>query len=292
MGVFSGKFGIANGVSTTRGWSISEQQASARAIASNTKFGPARRKGVHSWTGSYRAYGGQPSAMPGDLITFTGYTAPDDGATPGGIGQKLSGQAMVDSVAVTWAWERGELLNHVVNFSGHLQLDKSKAVQALDATDPDLDPIGVTKVEWRERTQVDPDPWNLMAAMTQAVLNLSAANQQYVNSDTVVAGEVWTGRRAGNVDWNLSLSQQETNRSTAPTFDIGDDLQLRLYVDAAAFWHLNWGHVRDFTGLDVDREGGSIIGRTINLDMNGVFGSSYGTVTLPDLTVWWPPAGA
>lgn len=289
MGLHSGKWAAVNGVPNIHQWSISETQSPAKGRASNTALAPIRKRGVHQWSGSYSAYGGTPTCMPGVLFGFVGFGAPDDDVS--GAGQRYSGNAIVDSVAITWNWATGECISHVVSFSGHIDLTKASGNEPADATTPVMPPIAPCKIKYGAVTASADGDFTNVAALTQAVLTISSENQSFVNSDTVVgtgaSAKLWTGRKAGVPDWTLALSQQDNLRVGAP-FDIGDDISLRLYVDATTYWLLKWGHVRDFTGITADRNTGAIIGRTVNVDWNAYASPGLGVVTDPSGTQWWP----
>jgi hypothetical protein len=281
VGVHSGKFALVDDMDTVRNWTINEQQAPARGIASNTAFGPLRRVGVRSWNGTFTRYGGLPLLMPGDLFTFRGYGAPVDDVV-GSDGMVYDGQAMVGSVGLAWDWQGAGLLVETYNFAGHLALSKDDSAAPFpDLVLPDpLESCG-TKIQYSIGSGAYADFENLTAAQ----FTLNCALQAYVNSSTAN----WTGQKAGPIDWTLSLSQQDERR-VAGVPDIGDDIRLKLFIDATRFWELLWGHVRDFTGIDANRETGAILARTINVDMtaNTASGGALGSIDMPGATEWWP----
>jgi len=289
MGVHSGKFGYVNGVDTVGNWGIAETNAPARAIASNTKFAPARREGVLSWTGSYKKYGGIPLHMPGDVFSFQGYTAPDNdvGGTAGVI---YSGNAMVNQVAISFDWTTGAIISHVVNFEGHLALSRTSGVMS-DATTPDLPPIAQSAgIKWISGLGDITSPFSL-ANIAQATLTFTSQNQPYVNSSTVIGGRIWTGRKMGPIDWNMACTVQDNVRGTSGLPEVGDDIKIRVYIDDTLFWEIWWGQVRDYTGMSIDRESGNIITATMNLDLNAIFtDGTEGKIVTPTPTTWWPPS--
>lgn len=278
MSVHGGKFGIVNGISSVRQWTIQDQISLLKAVNSATKGASARRKGIRSWNGSYNAYGGLPSVMPGESFTFAGYTAPNDDVLASD-GVKYSGTAFVDSVAITWNFQTGDILSHVTNFTGHLALTVASAAVITDATSPDLqetcglkiqyDPLSGTFVDWGNVTQV--------------TLTISAANQKYVNSSTNLSGICWTGVKAGVLDWTLSVGEQENIRTL---FALGDNLKLKLFTTASLFWELWYGMVKEATGITVDIESGAILARTTNLEMNG-YGPAVGKIVKPGASAFW-----
>lgn len=283
-GVHGGKFAVVDNVSTVRNWSITETMTPAKSVASNTGGGTARRSGVSAWTGKYDAYGHTPYKIPGESFTFTGFTAPaDDVSTPG---DTWTGTVIVDSVVITWDWKAGTDIAHTVNFSGSLTLSVSTAAVITDATDPELFPIcGVPLKYIKISGTVSTD--TVYANISQAVLTLSATNQSYVNSSTACG----TGRKAGPIDWSLQVTEETSGQHA----DIvkGAEFEFKLFVDAVPTncWDLKNGIVEGFTNLNVDRETGAIISRTVNISMQGVMSNGdLGFIKKPGATTVWPPA--
>ncbi len=277
MGIHSGKFAVVNGKSTVRSWSISDTMALMKFVASNTQGGSGRRKGVKSWSGSYNQYGATPAAMPGEMPTFAGYTAPDSD-TVGGDGDIYSGTTIIDSVAVTWNYGGGDILSMVTNFSGHLSLSKTSDLLA-DATDPTTPEICGLPIEYSTDNGAT---FTALSNLTQAVLTITSANQAFVNSST----NCETGRKPGPIDFTLALTRQESNLDA--DFAKGDDLIFKMWVDDTNFWFLKWCKVKEFTGLTADTETGAIIQHTVNLEMNGfVDGFGIGLIMLPGNSVYW-----
>lgn len=277
MGVHGGKFAAIDGKRSVRQWTVNDGHTPAKGIASNTLNGPMRRPGVQDWTGNYNAFGAQPELMPGDPFSFIGYTAPDNDVS--GVGQTYAGDALVENVVISWNYQNGELISHVVNFGGHLALvSGSSSVE--DTSDPDAFEVCGTKLQWAPAlTGVYVDLDNILSMQ----LTLSCALQTYVNSSTLC----WTGRKPGPIDWTLAITQQDNVR-LGSMFDKGDRIKLKLFINATEFYELTWGQVRDFSGITADRETGAILQRTINVDMDGWDGTNPGSIILPDTTTWWP----
>lgn len=285
MTVHGGKLGAIDAFDTIAMWSLNETQTPGRGIASNTRFAPVRKAGARAWTGTYKGYGGQPAMMPGQIAAFVGFGAPTNDIS--GNGLRYSGNIMADSVAITWNFRTGELISHTVNFSGHLALAIADGAQVTDVTIPDMPSVVLSKIQWK------PAASGALADfpnVSQATLTLSAQNQSYVNSGTVISGKLWTGRVAGPIDWTFALQQDDDVRVGATVPQIADDIQIKAFINATEFWLLNWGHVRDYTGLQVNLETGAILARTVNIDMTAHDGTTLGVITKPDTTNWWPPA--
>lgn len=290
MTVHGGRFGVINGASTVRNWSIVDTEALQPFKASNTKAGTGRRRGVKSWTGAFNAYGPAPAWMPGASFSFAGFTAPANDTS--GVGVKYSGTALVDSISVLWDFMNAAILQCTVNFSGHLALTiASGQAQLLDASTPTAPEICGLKLQAAEldNDTGDLDDFADIAAVATATLNITAVNQPFVNSDTAC----WTGRKAGPIDWTMGIVLQTDDQPYAK----GTDLALKLFTENAVdpddslFWLLQYAKVKEYTGLQVDLETGAIISQTMNLEMNGhPIGATDGVITLPGDVAYWPAA--
>lgn len=281
MSVHSGKFCVVNGKRALRNWQINKTSAPKKYVASHTKGGPGRKQGIRDWAGSYGAYGAQPQVMPGQNFAFAGYCAPDSDVE-GGTGDVYSGQAIVDSVALSWNFETGDIISHVVNFSAYSSaLAESTAVYS-DATDEPLQECIALDIQADGET---------IARVVNMTLTITAENKPYVNSST--AG--WTYRKAGPIDATLSVAVHDTNVSEFG-IDVGADAEFKLFTNATEFWLLQWMHFKDRTGLNVDRETGNIIGFTANFELNGLTPGlvppaiDRGQIVMPDESVFWTAA--
>ena len=123
-------------------------------------------------------------------------------------------------------------------------------------------------------------------------MNITSEVQTYVNSSTIVGLKCWTGRKAGPIDYTVSLGQECNERGAAldAAPAIGLNLALKMYTSGVNYWDLEWAKVIGYSGLTVDIESGAIISRTIDLAMNG-FNPSAGKITQPGAgSDWWPAA--
>ncbi len=275
MGVISGIGGVVNGKDSIRTWSVDASAELQAYVASNTKGGSSRVVGNTDWSGQYSAYGHSPSSLPGEALTFIGSI---DGA------KGVKGVAVVDSVEITIDIEAGAIISHVVNFSANGVLDKADATASSDATVPDPPSAIGCKVE-KSDALVTPSFSNIDNVRT-VTLSIEADNQSYVSSDT--AGG--TKRVAGNVDFNVSIVVYVDDFNDL--IDENAIKHLRVYVDATTYWDLKWVMFGEASGLEVDREGATPVGATMNAHMEGftdVEGTpTEGQIAEPDSTVFWP----
>lgn len=281
-GVHGGRFGVVDGITQVRNWQINDDGNLARGVNSASKMGSFRRKGTASWAGSYSAHGAVAAVMPSEMFSFLGYTAPD-GGTVGGVGQTYEGAAIVDSLGISWNWAGGNVIEHQIGFSGHLTLTPTAAdIAALDATVSDPEVVGVCKIT----RSVDGAAWVEIENVTQASLNIQAANAAYINSSTSSN----TGRVPGPIDWTASIGVEDNLLGSG--LSKFTDYWFRFYVTATTFYELKWGTVKSFSGLQISRETQQVIAHSISIEMNGTKSVASvltaGHIKLPDASTWWP----
>lgn len=279
MTIRSGRLGVVNGHGSIQNWQTQQVQTPARFAASNTGGGMASREGSHDWSGSFLQMLALPTIMPGEKFTFLGYTNDEDGSGSA----SYTGDAIVDSVAITWNWQTGATIQTAVTFSGDGEYTDGVAT-GTDATVLDTDEACGTKIE------VDGVEWT---DLVSATLTITSANVAYTNSSTVENGKCWANRRPGVIDWSLAV-QEENSDGLPAGRAVGADGEIKLYSDATLFWHLIEGHFVDDTGLNIDRNSGAIIGRTRNLVMNGAHqgAAQLGAIIKPGGSLWWGTAPA
>jgi len=285
MGIHSGKFGVLDGVSTVRNWSINETMSPHDYVASNTLFGTGQRPGVHEWNGNFGIYGYQPSVLPGQSFSFLGYTAPNDDVT--GTGLRYSGTALLETLKIAWGWQNAEIINATADFKGHLALTAADGIERYDVAVPVVPTVIGTKIMYSS----DGVTWAEWDNLISAELTLTCKLLEYVTSSTYVSSKAWKGQKPGPVTWSLSVTVLDTIRSI---LQIGTSYQFRCYVTSSLYFELKWGQVNEFSGLQVDRETGAIMQHTVNIGMNGfdpaavTYAASVGHVLMPDTTQWWP----
>jgi len=285
-GTHGGKFGTVNGVPSIRKWSINDAQTLARAVTSATAFGTARKPGVEEWNGQFIQSAIDPVFMPGDLIAFVGYEAPDNDSY--GVGEEYSGNAMIKQLAIDWNWAGGDIINYTFDFDGDLALTATPSTgPVLDASVPVIPSVIGTK--WQYSTAGIAGPFTDWTNMVQANLTIMNAVQEFSNSSTYVAPHQWKGRRSGPIDLTASVVEQSVDRAR---FIKGQQLTLKCFVDATHYFLIAYVLVKDFTGITVDRDSGAIIQQTVALEWNcaDVSDGTLGEILKPDGTTWWPVA--
>lgn len=272
MGLITGMFGVVNGQQAVRNWQINHTSAPKKYVDSSTKGAPGRKRGIQDWTGSFSCYGKKPLVLPKEVFTMRGYCGPETGVE-GDDGDVYGGEAIVDSVAISWNFETGDLIGHVVNFGGRVPLERTADVYEDNSTPAQQECIGLG-------IEVDGET---VRRVTTITLTLTAENKTYVDSST--AG--WTGRLPGNIDATLAFGVHGTNPDDF-ILSVGGDLDVKLYVDDTDFWRLRWMHFKDVSGINVDVEGSGVVGFSANFEFNGWVEEEQGCIILPgEVEPWW-----
>lgn len=278
----SGRFGAVDTFSTVYGWTLEETQNDVPTAASNSRAGTLRRASTRDWTGAITMGGAEPAYYPGQEFTFSGYIGPNSGVQFG-AGYVYTGQALVESIEITWDWEGGTPLRHVVNFGGHGALSNSIDNPIEDLTNPVMPPVCPTFIEWG-----DSESEIVWTDLSNATLTLTNQLQTVVDSST----NCWTERYAGILDWTLSLTSNNVSRDAGDVPDLGDSERILIYDDATSFWELEKGFIISRPGNNVSVEDGAMVTNSWEIGMQADDGGGIGTVTAPDATVVWPAATA
>lgn len=284
MGVHSGMWGVLNGVSTVRNWSITEVGDTKAYVASNTRGGTGRRPGNVDWNGNFNGYGGEPAVLPGEAFAFAGYTAPNDDAE-GSDGSRYAGTSILDQVVINWNWEAGDIIQYASTFSSNGALSQSADGLYSDATAPDAPSVIGCEVRVQNVTDAASGVVTLDDVVS-ASLTITAANKPYVNSST--SGQ--TLRKPGPIDWTLQLNLQNDDRLTLP-MDVNDEVVVEIDIEAGGtYWSLSYGLVKEFSGLTVDRETGNIVACTIPINMAAYshVDAAIGAIVKPSGGTYWP----
>lgn len=291
MGVHGGRFGVVNNVPAMINWSIEDDSDTKEVINSQTYAMPSQLPGINHWSGSIEQNGANPVAglMPGTIFAFQGYTNPDND-TAGGTGSIYSGNIMVERMTLALNWETGDVEKISYEFQGALGLTLQTGQTALtDVTTPNYygtKQLPQPKIAVASGTGA-PGSLTNWPYVTQLSLTLSNEIQPVVNAST---GGL-TDRKAGPWKLEVSATEQEILRSL---FDKDNVLHLQIYTkpDASQFWDIKWLHVKNFTGIQVNRETGAIISRNVALPFRAWDAETtpiLGAITLPGAgSDWWP----
>lgn len=109
-------------------------------------------------------------------------------------------------------------------------------------------------------------------------LNPSVAVQEYTTNKT--KGKV--NRRPGNVDLTGTFTVY-AKAAALPVYP-GQIANLKLYVTASEYWNVNKAIIGDINP-EVDIEGGTLEGYTVNFSFAGADDGTGGSITAPDGTV-------
>jgi len=276
--VYSGRLSAIDNVSFMRDWNVSVQASNPKVIDSATQGGTLRRGGPKSWNGSVNGSGGRPSKFIGDSFSFIGYLQPADGIS--GVGPRLSGTVFIDQLVINWNFQTQDIINHSLTFQGSGALTRTaSAAQILDAGVPDYPEMQGLQI-LRTIGVAAEEAWpNVISAS----LTFSNPSVQYVDADT--GG--WTYRKKGpGLDFTASVTTHEV-METSP--EIGDEMVLKFPVGDDEFWEVAWAKVTSFTNINVNRQTGEVISRTVNLE--GTMFNEAGTaghVHSPGAVVLWP----
>lgn len=258
-GPIGGRLALINGIHAVQSWEVSDSGSLAAGINSGTALAPLRRPGVEQWGGSYSGHGGLPQVIPGTLFGFEGFAGPNDGVY-GNNGSKYVGDAIAASATVNWNWAQGGLLEHQVQFLGHLGLEGSTAEPtAQDTIVSNPEYARVCKIEYSEAGSV----WTELDTATQASFTIMNAVKEYCNAGT----DGLTGRTAGTYDFSAAVSVQESVLGAGLTK--GTAYQMRMYTTATLFWLIKWFRYKEATGITYNRATGDIISQTLNFEFSG-----------------------
>lgn len=293
MGYHSGKFGVVNNVPAMISWNISDDEDLKEYINSQTRGMAGQLPGISNWTGSIEQNGVNPVAglMPGSLFAFQGYTAPDND-TAGGSGTILSGNIMVERMSMAWNWAGGDIEKTSYEFQGSGPLAVNSGQPAISDTST---PTYYGSKQLPQPTiQVNGTGGFInWPYITQLTITLSNEIQPVVNAST--GGN--TVRVAGPWKLEISASEQEVLRSL---FQKENILEIKVPVDPTFinFWDIKFGVVKNFTNIEVNRETGAIISRSVQIihsayDFPLNNPANLGSITLPGAgSAWWPVVGS
>lgn len=278
MAVKSGRNGAVNGVPRIFDWQVDYKADTQPVVDSGTSGATTRLPGNKDWSGSINGNGYQPPLMPGADLAFVGSEDGENG---------LTGNAIIDQIAVNINIESKESIAYAMNFSGNGLLTPGAAVAVDDSISVGFSP-GSSKIEIC--TPAASPTWTEVPNIKTIGLTITAANQEHADSST----NGTKGRIKGNCDFTVTYSRN--CNGFADLIEPNSVRGLRIYVTDTLYWELLWVMFGDATGLKVDRKTGAILGYTQNAAMCAtceIGGTpTKGHILLPDAahTQWWPEA--
>jgi hypothetical protein len=287
-----GPTGAPTVISTVEQWQVSVLSDLKTFVASNTHGGTGRRPGINDWNGSFMQYGGIPAAMPGDLVDFIGCAGPVPPAALIVAGPSQSGPAIISELTTNWDWLGNECVKMSTSIVGAGPL-VSGTVAGQDTSAPIVSPSSlchfiITPVSRGGVVSPSVVPYN--PCLRAASLKVTAGQKDYLNSCSVGG---WKSRRAGILDWELSMVMEEADLLQVPYIP-GDIVLVKCPVDATDFWQLTWGIVQEFSNYIVNIATGDLIGYTVTIKMgidDGLGGANPPVVSKPGgggTVTWWP----
>jgi hypothetical protein len=260
-----------------RTWGINSTADLKEAVCSASKGAKIRVAGNNDWNGNYTGYGAIPDVWPGDTIEFEGAIA---GSEESGVG--AYGDVMIGSIVINIDIENGEIINHVVNFASHGELTLGTVTVPADESVPDPATGSGMKVE----VATDPfSSFNQINEVRTVALTFNKENQAYVSSGT--AGQ--TKQVEGNLDAQLALTCYAKSSDGWATFPQPNTVYaVRVYTTDTLFWLIKFMRASELGGMDVDIEGNSIVGCSINLGLNAFEGGVEGVIVDPAEATRWP----
>ncbi len=264
-----------------RTWGINSTADLKEAVCSASKGAKIRVGGNKDWNGNWTGYGAIPDVWPGDTFEFEGAIVGAAGAAVG-----ASGDAMAQSILINIDIENGEIINHVVNFNSHGALTLGTITVPADTSVPDPATGSGMKVE------IATDPFSSFSEISEVrtvALTFNKENQPYRSSGT--AGQ--TKQVEGNLDALLALTCYADSADGWASFPQPNTVYaVRVYTTATLFWLIKFMRASELGGMDVDIEGNSIVGCSINLGLNAFTDVSAtpteGIIVDPDSATRWP----
>lgn len=283
MTIGSGKFGVVNGVTKVRDWSMSIIDSGELYRDSSTRAGAVRNSGIIDSNGQFSVNDGTPVLYPGNFFKFEGYPLPTSGVYDSDGVIWTIDTAIIESFSSTWNWGKAQTLTSTYTFAQGTACPTFVVGHYLDVslvTPAKMCSLGFT-------ISLNDIDWVAYDNMVSATFTLTRSNPEITNS----AYGCCTGRTPGNIDWTLSITEENDYNvvGTATPVPIGTNVALRLYVTAATYWELSWGRLQSWTDLVVDRDSGRIVQKTCNYAMNGISGGILGAIFAPGAVQVWPP---
>ncbi len=281
----------ATAMSTVGSWDLTDTKTGDSYVASNTLQGTQRGGGIRIWNGSISGRGNQPPLMPNDERQFTGYTEPANGQE-GSDGITYVGPIICQQIVQNWNWQANQMFDWGITYNGNPGLIIAEGPIVLDESIPPVESACINRIMY---ASTNIKPATEIPKAVSASLTISAALATEANSSTTFNNECYQKSTPGNIDWTLSINQEDYQRGVDGAPAIGSIIRLDLFVNGSEFWDLRFGRVEDYSNLVVDRSTGATMARTINIAMSAFNGNDAGLIALPGqapTSPWWGKAEA
>ncbi len=273
-------------ISCVRTWGITTAASLQEAVCSAAAGAKFRVDGIIDWSGQYSAYGAVPDIWPGESFQFDGAIVGADAAAVG-----VTGDAICDSVVINIDIEARAILNHQVNFSAEgSDLDFANGSVDVPADDGIPAPVTASACKVEIAPGLAFTSFAEIAEVRTATITISKENLAYASSST---GGV-TFRKEGNLDARLDITAYAALADGWDSWPKPNVIYaIKVYVNATEFYLFKYLVTQDMGGLDVDIEGGGLVGGSLGFDFTGYAEETgptwtQGVITKPDLSDLWP----
>lgn len=284
----------ASALHSIRNWNLNAIENHEARVLSSTRAGTMRFPGVADWNGSFEGFGGTPPVFPGDQVALSLFAGPDTGVF-GATGLVYFGNAIIDSLTITWQWQPTVVVSWSANYSANGCL----AYNTDEYYDTILECVAQAcsmKAMYQDECSAgsgsgtfgaSDGEFTELANVESITLTFTANNLVVVNSST----NCCTEREPGTLDWTLAIVDQEQY----PILDYDTYYHWHLYTTATEYWCVAYSLLQDVSNVRVDMESGAIITKTNTLAMashacctGDQSSSRIGVVTDPAGATHWP----
>lgn len=278
-GPHSGKYGVIDGLTDILNWSDTEESTPVESVTSATRGGRRRSSGTLDGSVSFAGKGGIPPVKPFVRHNFKGYSAPDDDVY-GSNGVTKDGFIYATSIVVNMNWEGNEDVNYSIDGAcdGLLTIGSGFYEDPGPPLEASICPCKIEYGDLGLEVEIE--------HIASATLTFTIDMVEYMNSSTNCEME----RKPGPIDWSLDINLHDNVRPVP----IQSDERLKVWISATQYFVLEFGHLASYSDFNVDIEGNSIVGQTMNWGMQAFKQSdltTIGAIYWPDDAVnpIWPP---
>lgn len=265
-----------------RTWGITHSANLNEAVCSASRGAKIRVDGNHTWSGQFTMYGASPSIWIGEKFEFEGAITGAAGAAVG-----ASGDVICDSIALAWDQEGGGILGTTIAFTGSGVLTLGTVTVPADTSVPA--PQSSKGLLLKLATPAASPSYASLGELRTMSLTFSQATQVAHTA----AGAGWPTAVRGPLDAAFSATVYARDSDGWLFLPQPNSTYFaQLFVDDSTFWLIKSLKFGELSGMDVDIEGGTIVGATISGGFTAVsyYGAAWnlGKIVKPDTTIVWP----